>query len=129
MNDGQSVIIDGTAKIPFAPGRFSGLWYSHQRLTVAGWMFLPGHRLEAYRLKVNGVKLPGDRAPLAESAVEKRLPMYPEAGSSVFVLREPIPQQTFDDWAMVEVCGLASGSEKCRITMLYRLDCQESLPD
>jgi 2-polyprenyl-3-methyl-5-hydroxy-6-metoxy-1,4-benzoquinol methylase len=115
-------------EIPIAPGRFNRVEYSGQSLRVAGWMFLPGRQLDGYRLQCNGAALASETAPLAQDGVAAKFPAYPEARNSGFAFASPISQETFGDWAEIEVFGRIQGSDVCRLSVLYRVGYEESLP-
>jgi 2-polyprenyl-3-methyl-5-hydroxy-6-metoxy-1,4-benzoquinol methylase len=120
--------MSGPAEISIAPGRFNRVEYSGQSLKVAGWMFLPGRRLDRYRLQVNGASLPPETAPLDQAGVAARFPAYPEARNSGFTFAVALHQEPFVDWAEIEVFGGIQGNDVCRVTTLYRLRYEEGLP-
>jgi ubiquinone/menaquinone biosynthesis C-methylase UbiE len=113
---------------PIAPGRFNRVEYSGQSLKVAGWMFLPGRQLDQYRLECNGIALAPEIAPFGQDGVAARFPAYPEARNSGFAFASPATQETFRDWAEVEVFGRIQGSDVGRLSVLYRLGYEKSLP-
>jgi SAM-dependent methyltransferase len=117
------------AEIPIAPGRFNRVEYSGQRLRVSGWMFLPGRQLDQYRPQCNGIALPPDIAPIEQDGVAARFPAYPEARSSGFAFTSALPQEVFGDWAEIEVFGRIQGRDVCRMSVLYRLGYEGSLPE
>jgi SAM-dependent methyltransferase len=115
-------------EIPIAPGRVNRVEYSGKSLKVAGWMFVPGRQLDAYRIRCNGAAITSEIAPFAQEGVAARFPAYPEARNSGFAFASPASQDTFVDWAEVEVFGRIQGSDVCRLSVLYRLGYEDLLP-
>jgi SAM-dependent methyltransferase len=115
--------------LPNGAGRFDAVDYANGFLTVSGWMFLPNHRLDEFRLEINGAPVAADASPGRYEAVQKKIPSLPEALMSGFRWRVSVPEEALAGWIDVVVYGRIRGGDVAQMSTKYRTDYQQCLPD
>jgi SAM-dependent methyltransferase len=96
-------------------------------LHVSGWMLLPGHAFDEYRIELNGERLavvPREDDP----ELDKAFALLPDTEASTFAFSVGCPQATLLTWCTLRVVARESGEDVADMDMLLRIDGVMQLP-
>jgi SAM-dependent methyltransferase len=115
--------------VPAAAGHIERLRWegAGHPLSLSGWLTLPGQRLEAVEVRVDGRSV-GRVAPRERPDVQQALPRLPGARNSGFLLSEAAVPASAARWLHVEVIGHTSDGPAGSIETLYHPAAPAALP-
>jgi SAM-dependent methyltransferase len=102
--------------------------YKEGKLSVAGWMFLPGTPFDNLVLKINNIPMK-KAPPIQRNDVQGAFPHMKDASLSGFFFTMPVEKEVLAGWVDIDIIGIFEGAEVAKLTTLYRIDFHASLPE
>ncbi|MBI1852235.1 MAG: class I SAM-dependent methyltransferase [Planctomycetes bacterium] len=100
----------------------------NEKLTVAGWMFVPARPIDRFRLVINGTAVL-EGPPRQRPDVLAAFPRVPSALNSEFHFEATLPSASMRDWVDIEIVGVTGGAEIGRTGTLFRVGFADGMPN